>query len=475
MNRIAIYITAVALSVVSAFSQQLPVMTLGFENPQFYNPAASAFKNTLSASFGYRQQWAGIPGAPETFVLSVDGKPADKMGLGLTLYNDRTDILGQLGLFGNYAYKLKFMENHSIGLGLSAGLIHNQIFYDRIKASQTDENVLLDYSEKGTKFDAGAGLRYSYKDILFVDFSALNLMKGRYTFEEQNTFKEQRFQLMTHYIVSMGYSFILQEGRYRIDPWTSFRSVQGLPLQYEGNLSFTWNDLVKATGGYRQDAGAYAALQFRLFESIGIGYARDFPNKYIKSVSSGSNEIFLSVRISGKVKTVRDNISSKEINVLKKQSQEQYQEIERLQQENQRLVKQQALNDSLFANQKEEIEHLKSIFAKDRAEVEKAKEKYEVKGSDIDSIASNTLDKAKSFYVIVGSYLTLADAKFFQKILEREAGLQTLVFEREDGKYYFVYSRQVKSQDEANREFKRLRKMDLDSFINGNIWIYGEK
>lgn len=476
MKKIFIYITITLLSVISSFGQQLPLMTLGFENPQFYNPAATAFGNGLNASFGYRQQWVGIPGSPETFVLSIAGKPTEKMGLGLSIYNDQTDILGQLGLFGNYAYKFKVQENHFIGLGLSAELIHNQVFYDRIKASQTDEDVLLDYSEKGTKFDAGTGLRYSYKNIFYVDLSALNLMKARYTYEEQNSFKKQQFQLITHYLVSAGYKFILEEGKYKIDPWMSFRSAQGLPLQYEGNLSFTWNDIVKATGGYRQDAGAYAAVQFRLFESVNIGYAHDFTNKYIKSISGGSNEIFLSIRIAGKVKTARDNISSKEINILKKQSQEQFQEIERLQQENQRLVKQQALNDSLVAGQKEEIEVLKSIFSKDRAEVERAREKYEVKESEIDSIASaNNENKLKSFYVIVGSYLTLADAKFFQKILEREAGLQTLVFEREDGKYYFVYSRQVKSQDEANREFKRLKKMNLDSFINGNIWVYGEK
>lgn len=476
MNRIAILFTLIVFSLLPGISQQLPVMTLGFENPQFYNPAASAFKNTVNASFGYRQQWAGIPGAPETFVLTVDGKPADKMGLGFTFYNDRTDILGQLGLFGNYAYKFKILENHYIGLGLSAKLLHNQILYDRINASQTDESELLDYSQRGTKFDAGTGLRYAYKDIFFADFSALNLMKNRYTFEEQNTFKKQRIQLITHYIASVGYSFIFQEGKYRVDPWITIRSAQGLPLQYEGNLSFTLNDVVKLTGGYRQEAGAYAALQFRFFEFLSVGYAHDFPNKYIGTISSGSNEIFLSFKLSGKVKTARENNSSKEINILKKQSQEQYQEIERLQQENQRLVKQQALNDSLVANQKAEIDLLKSIFSKDRVEVERAREKYEIKESDIDSIALvNNENKTKNFYVIVGSYLTLADAKFFQKILEREVGLQTLVFEREDGKYYFVYSRQVKSQAEANREFKRLKKMNLDPFVNGNFWIYGEK
>ena len=475
INKMKIKATSIiiaALTCFTAFSQQLPMLTFGFENPQFYNPATSAFRSTLNATLQYRQQWTGIPGAPETFVFSIDGKPADNMGLGLIVYNDRTDLLGQLGASGNYAYKLKLFNNHTLSLGISASILRNQVFYDRIKASQPDEETLLNYSERGTKFNAGAGFRYMFKDFLFVDFSALNLLRNKITYEEQSVFKQQSFQMMTHFIGSVGYIYKLNEGKYKIEPWISLRSAQGLPLQYEGNLSFEWNDVFKMTGGYRQDAGAYAALQFKLFESINIGYAHDFPNRYIKTVSDGSNEVFLSIKISGKTPNAKDNIAAKDLKNLKKQSQEQYQEIERLQQENEHLVKQQALRDSMVANQKAEIDHLKSIFTKDKDEVDRIRGKYEVKETDIDSLATSN---SKSFYVIIGAYLTLADAKFFQKVLEREIGLQTLVFEREDGKYYFVYSRQVKSRDEANREFKRLLKMKIETLINGNVWIYGEK
>ena len=465
-----------AISVVKGVSQQLPVLTLGFENPQFYNPAASAFKNSLNATLQTRQQWVGIPGAPETYIFSVDGKPAENMGIGLLMYNDRTDIIGQLGFTGNYAYKIKINDNHTIGLGLSAQLYHNQVYYDRIKASEPDEDVLLNYPEIGTKFDAGAGLRYAYKDLLYIDFSAINLIRNHFTYEEQQAFKKQQFQLIANYITSVGYVYRLKDGIFKIEPLLTMRSAQGLPLQWEGNISFSYNEVIKVTGGYRQTAGAYAAMQFKLFESISIGYAYDFPNKYLKGITSGSNEIFLSIRLKGNSQTPKDRGSFKDIKNLQKQSQEQYQEIERLQQENERLVKQQAVNDSMMVNQKAEIDHLKSIFTKDRTETDKAKEKYEIKETEIDSLVSSNKNlKTKNFYVIVGSYLTLADAKFFQKILEREGGLQTLVFEREDGKYFFVYSRQVKSQDEANREFKRLKKMKLESFINGNTWIYGEQ
>lgn len=476
MRAINLSIIAFLLSAVSAFSQQMPVLTFGFENPMLYNPASTAFKNSMNATLQYRQQWVGMPGAPETFVFSVDGKPSKNMGVGMAAYNDQTDIIGQLGVAGNYAYKFNFLSNHSLSLGLSALIIRNQINYDKINAAQPDESILFDYPQKATNFDAGIGLRYMYKDFLFFDLSAVNLLKSKYSYEDQSAFKDNQFQLMTHYFISAGYSYKIQEGKYKIEPWISIRSAHGLPVQYEGNLSFDWNDILKFTGGYRQDAGGYAAIQVRIFESITLGYAHDFANKYIQSFSNGTNELYLSFKISGRTPTVKDNVSAKELKLIKKQSQEQYQEIERLQQENERLVKRQALNDSLVKNQKVEIDRLKEIFNKDKDAVDKVKEKYIIQEADIDSaVSADNKERVKSIYVIIGAYLKLADAKLFQTILEREIGLETLVFEREDGQFYFVYTRQVKSQNEAEREFKRLKRLKIDTYINGNVWLYGEK
>lgn len=476
LRAINLSIIAFLLSGVTAFSQQMPVLTFGFENPMLYNPASTVFKNSMNATLQYRQQWVGVPGAPETFVFSVDGKPSKNMGIGLAAYNDQTDIIGQLGIAGSYAYKFNFLSNHSLSLGLSAMIIRNQINYDKINANQPNETILFNYPQRASNFDAGIGFRYMYKDFLFVDFSAINLLKSKYSYEDQSLFKDNRFQLMTHYFISAGYTYKIQEGKYKVEPWIGLRSAQGLPLQYEGNVSFTWNDILKFTSGYRQDAGGYAALQVKIFESITIGYAHDFSNKYIRSISNGTNELYLSFKIFGRVPTTKDNINAKELKIIKKQSQEQYQEIERLQQENERLVKQQALNDSLVKNQKVEIDRLKEIFNKDKDAVDKVKEKYIIKEADIDSaVAVDNKERVKSIYVIVGAYLKLADAKLFQKILEREIGLETLIFEREDGQFYFVYTRQVKSQNEAEREYKRLKRLKVDTYINGNVWLYGEK
>lgn len=462
---------------ITSVGQQLPVLTFGFETPIIYNPASSPFKNSRDISLQYRQQWVGIPGAPETIILSTNAKPAENMGLGLFAFSDQTNILGQVGLAGNYGYRIKFSENYALSLGLSASLINNQIHFDKIKATATDEPIIFSSTQKATNFDIGFGVRYSFKNNLFLDLSAINLLQNQFSYEDQASFKGANIQLMTHYYISMGYKYLLENGKYQIEPWVSIRSVQGTPAQYEANISFDWNETVKFTSGYRQADGLFAALQVRVFESITLGYAHDFANRNIKGVSNGSNELFLSFKISKATPSFKEKSATDDIRIIKKQSQEQYQEIERLQQENERLVKQQALNDSLVKNQKVEIDKLKEVFLKDKDAVDRIKEKYIVRETEVDSLVSVSKmnnEESKRIYVIVGAYLTLADAKLFQKILEREIGLQTLIFEREDGRYYFVYTRQVKSSDEVKKEFKRLKRLNIDSYINGNLWLYGE-
>jgi hypothetical protein len=89
-----------------------------------------------------------------------------------------------------------------------------------------------------------------------------------------------------------------------------------------------------------------------------------------------------------------------------------------------------------------------------------------------DSIVDTAQQK---IYVILGVYYRIPDAKIFQKILEREAGLDTWIIPSTDGKYYFVYSKTVFSKAEANAELKRLMDMDIQKYINGNLWFYGNK
>jgi cell division septation protein DedD len=88
--------------------------------------------------------------------------------------------------------------------------------------------------------------------------------------------------------------------------------------------------------------------------------------------------------------------------------------------------------------------------------------------------AADYAPKTGKYYIVVGSYFNLEDAKAYQKILQREMGLATQVVSRADRKFFFVVSKEVKSNAEAQERMKDLKSKGIDNFINGNLWIYGE-
>ena len=68
------------------------------------NPAFAGQQNRWIISGIYRNQWLGMPDAPETYALNVDG-PLKIGGVGLNLMNDKLGVQNMLHLMLNYSYK----------------------------------------------------------------------------------------------------------------------------------------------------------------------------------------------------------------------------------------------------------------------------------------------------------------------------------------------------------------------------------
>src|ERR1700739_5094595 len=80
------------LSFASLFSQQLPQYTQYMFNDFVLNPAIAGRNDYWEAKSNNRYQWVGIPDAPRTYMLSMQGPfKSLKMGIGGTIY---TDIVG---------------------------------------------------------------------------------------------------------------------------------------------------------------------------------------------------------------------------------------------------------------------------------------------------------------------------------------------------------------------------------------------
>src|ERR1700743_2248919 len=134
MNKIKLMV-ALFLVCSAAKAQQKPYYTQYILNNYILNPALSGIENYTDLKLSYRDQWAGLNGAPKTMYLSVQG-PINKQdyrtsptgyqvpgenprgaaywedytaaqphsGIGLIAVNDKTGYISRTSVYGTYAY-----------------------------------------------------------------------------------------------------------------------------------------------------------------------------------------------------------------------------------------------------------------------------------------------------------------------------------------------------------------------------------
>lgn len=144
-------------------------------NTLVINPAYAGYKGSLNLSALHRSQWVGVQGAPKTQSLVLDGSFAsDKVGLALTVVNDRIGIQGQTNAYFNYAYKIKTSEQGTLAFGLGLGL--GQYTLNNGDATFNDPSDPSFNSGKLSFIapDARTGVHFS-TDKFYIGLSATNL------------------------------------------------------------------------------------------------------------------------------------------------------------------------------------------------------------------------------------------------------------------------------------------------------------
>ena len=467
------------LSTSTLHAQQLPISSHFYENQFIYNPSAVGMQDYTQAFFHARKQWMGIQGSPETFHFTVDGSLNNKKaGLGLMLFSDKSGIIGRTGGYGAYRYRFNINNEHMIYLGISAGFLQNKIFFDKIQAENINETTLLKNTEKQTIFDANAGITYSYKNWK-VGLSSYQLFNSNFYYEGNANIQSLKYKIIRHYIGSVQYEYTINN-EFRLDPQLIVKNVQGMPVQFDVGAYINWRNQGWFGLNYQHNYGVSISAGGLLYDKYIISYSYDIPTGNIAGFTQGSHEFLIGIRLfNNNNQYQQDRLKRNELNHLKKLSQEQYEQIEKLEDENKQLKTKVDSTAKDVHQQRKEIKKLKEIYKKDRPKINKTIKKYRISLDDLEKMDLSEKSENKQFYVVLGAYLKLKDAKFFQRVMERETGLETRVHKRPDGKYYFVYSeaykKQKKTKTDIISELRLLKRLDLDKYINGNIWIYHEK
>jgi type IX secretion system PorP/SprF family membrane protein len=157
------------------------------DNVYLVHPSAAGIGNSSKLRFTARQQWAGIPNAPELQTISFHTRLSDesRAGYGFVLFNDKNGFHSQKGIQGSYSYHLP-LSNTNIFNQLSFGLAFTFVQNQSDQRTFTGDRAVAAIVESTSYYNADFSVAYhlgglsSYftvKNLLLTAKNNLNVLE----------------------------------------------------------------------------------------------------------------------------------------------------------------------------------------------------------------------------------------------------------------------------------------------------------
>lgn len=201
-------------------AQLNPLSSIYYQNQYLANPAMAGLEQGLALNLGYRKQWSGISGSPQSQSFTGDWGFNNRVGVGLALYNDKAGLLQRTRAMGTYAYHLPMdSENTRLNFGISLGFMTDYIDIQDINGESGDVSV-GEFNQRRTFIDGDFGVAYT-SGSLNVQGAIPNLKTYFKKDENENTVDRSLF------FTAISYKFHLQSSGLKIEPKIAYRGVKG--------------------------------------------------------------------------------------------------------------------------------------------------------------------------------------------------------------------------------------------------------
>lgn len=274
-------------------AQQDAMFTHYMNNTIAVNPAYAGTRNALTITGLHRSQWVGFDGAPVTQTLTMHTPIAkNKMGLGVSVINDKIGPVKTAGAYADYAYYLKLNDKSQLSLGLSAGLNFMQAgLTDLTIIDQDDVSFKDDISSKLLP-NFGFGMYYR-RPKFYAGLSAPKLLENNFynntVTGSVNLAKEKRH----YYFICGGVTKISPEVEFR--PTTFVKATPGAPVEADVTTTFIFHKRLLLGGMFRTGDAVGGLIGFYVTPQLHLGYSYDWSYKLETfKYNQGSHEIMIS-------------------------------------------------------------------------------------------------------------------------------------------------------------------------------------
>ena len=299
-----------------AFGQQDPMFTKYMFNSLIFNPAYAGSKDYMYAGFLYRNQWAGVEGAPSTQTATLHSPLRnERVGVGLALINDEIGPTQTVGANLSYAYRIpldKAMKN-KLSIGLQGGIENYRANWSMLDI----ENPDIVFNDSPNEFlpNFGVGV-FFYNDNYYLGASVPHLIE--YDLRE-NIQTEIYARQARHYYFTGGAAFPLNGDALMFKPSflvkavgllksqskiEAFRNI-GAPVEFDIDLSLLFQQTLWVGTSLRAAVGAFGDNPTSSYDSVDvwasvflksglrIGAAYDYPINSFNGATPGTFEVML--------------------------------------------------------------------------------------------------------------------------------------------------------------------------------------
>jgi type IX secretion system PorP/SprF family membrane protein len=312
-------ITAIKVSVIvflilsmssslKVYAQFDAMFTQYTNNEMFINPAYTGSKDALCITALHRQQWVGIEGRPVTTTVTMHSPVwEDKMGLGLSVLNEKIGVTTRNMLYLSYSFRVKTSSKGYLGFGIMGGLHIQTDDFATVTTDQPNDPWFSANIHGRTAPNFGFGINYN-TDKFFAGISIPRLIDDNYVFgEDGKAINDLKLEPKNfHYYLTLGRVFTVSDN-FKLKPSMMVKTVLNAPIQFDANLNTLIKEHLWLGASYRSKADISGLIGLQINPRFLVSYSYDFTTSSLNQFTTGSHEIVLSALFGYKGKKIASN------------------------------------------------------------------------------------------------------------------------------------------------------------------------
>lgn len=284
MKNILLLIIVIASTKLSAQVVSYDFYSFRLNNMYNVNPAYSGKGEGINAILNAQAQSNGVVNANKNLMLGVYSKVSNAQAIGGRVISDTRGAFQTLKADFSFAQILKLNDNSNLVLGISPGILNNNLVRSRIEnydmLDQTDPKLNQNFYNN-TQFSLGAGLYYNFKE-LEVSVSMPHAVVTN--------------QKINGYLNAALFYTIKAGDKFKVTPWVCYQNMQVTKSITSAYVKTMYAEKIWLQLGYQTNNSLQAMLGVNL-DNFGLGYGFKLSNNNYKNVTSGAHEIMLSYKI----------------------------------------------------------------------------------------------------------------------------------------------------------------------------------